>query len=268
MAIEICILSSDIIVEIFIQLLAGNSIAIFTNNITLLNMTIFIFQEMFYPLNNNESVKCLSPKKFFHSDMTEQNIMGFACSYEEAENNSQYKSLCDDDDEEQNEEAKLFDCDFILDLDKKKLEYLETANAEKALKISDYVKKIISSSRESNSIFEKSLKRLYSNLNEIAFKLTYGNKNQIIPDYFSKENQFNRKIQNLFYNFMLSISYSFFQIVSKYTNEIENTRNEGIRPREDTKLSEDEYLFYSSFTQTDYYRILNNFIGSNTKNNF
>ena len=260
-----CILSSDIIVEIFIQLLAGNSIAIFTNNITLLNMTIFIFQEMFYPLNNNESVKCLSPKKFFHSDMTEQNIMGFACSYEEAENNSQYKSLCDDDDEEQNEENKLFDCDFILDLDKKKLEYLETANAEKALKISDYVKKIISSSRDSNSIFEKSLKRLYSNLNEIAFKLTYGNKNQIIPDYFSKENQFNRKIQNLFYNFMLSISYSFFQIVSKYTNEIENTRNEGIRPREDTKLSEDEYLFYSSFTQTDYYRILNNFIGGYSK---
>ena len=266
-----CILSSEIIVEIFIQLLAGHSLAIFTNNITLLNMTIFIFQQMFYPLNNNESVKCLSPKKFFNPDMTEQNIVGFACSYEELEiyekDEEKLKAICDDDEDEgeEKEDCNLFDCQFILDLDKKKLIYLDTDNSKNVPKISEYVKKIISSNKDYSSIFEKSLKKLYNNLNEIAFKLTYGNKNQVIPDYFSQENQFNRKIQNLFYSFMLNISYSFFQNVSKYANEKENQRNEDIKPRDETNLNEEEYLFFSLFTQTDYYRILNNFIGGYSK---
>ena len=165
---------------------------------------------MFYPLNNNESVKCLSPKKFFNSDMTEQNIVGFACSYEELEifekDEEKLKAICDDDEDEgeEKEDCKLFDCEFILDLDKKKLIYLDTDNSKnvpdkKKLiyldtdnsknvpKISEYVKKIISSNKDYSSIFEKSLKKLYNNLNEIAFKLTYGNKNQVIPDYFSQE---------------------------------------------------------------------------------
>ena len=51
-----CLLNSDIIIEVFIQLLAGHTVAIFSNNISLLNMTIFVFQEMFYPLSNDESV--------------------------------------------------------------------------------------------------------------------------------------------------------------------------------------------------------------------
>ena len=47
------------------------------------------------------------------------------------------------------------------------------------------VKKIISShNKESSSIFEKAIRNLSGNLNEIAFKLTYGNKNQAIPDFF------------------------------------------------------------------------------------
>ena len=40
---------------------------------------------MFYPLSNDESVKCLSPLKFFNSDMMQQNMVGFVCSYEELE---------------------------------------------------------------------------------------------------------------------------------------------------------------------------------------
>ena len=264
-----CILSSDIIIEIFIQLLAGNTVAIFSNNISLLNMTIFIFQEMFYPLSNDESVKCLSPLKFFNSDMMQQNIVGFLCTYDEIETfekgHPQYRTLCDDD-EEQNENSKMFDCDFILDLDKKKVEYLETDNSEKVQKISDYIKKIVSShNKESSTYFEKSLRFLYTNLNEIAFKLTYGNKNQEMPDYFVDENQFNRKIQNLFYGFMLNISHEFFQNVSNYRGDCENTRKTDIKPKDDTNLNDDEYLFFSLFSKTDYYKVLTNFIGGYSK---
>ena len=263
-----CILSSDIIIEIFIQLLAGHTIAIFSNNISLINMTIFIFQEMFYPLSNDESVKCLSPLKFFNSDMMQQNMVGFVCPYEELENyekdNPNYKTLCDDD-EEENKNSKMFDCDFILDLDKKKFEYLETENSDNVQKISDFVKKVISSHKDAGSNFEKALRNLSGNLNEIAFKLTYGNKNQIIPDYFVPENQFNRKIQNLFYSFMLDISYEFFNEVSKYSGEAENMRKNDIKNKEDCALNEDEYLFFSLFSKTYYYQVLTNFIGGYSK---
>jgi hypothetical protein len=98
-------------------------------------------------------------------------------------------------------------------------------------------------------------------LNEIAFKLTYGNKNQATPDYFVQENQFNRKIQNAFYCFMLDISYEFFRNVSKYSGECENTRKIDIKSKEECNLNEDEYLFYSLFYKTDFYKVLTNFVG-------
>ena len=266
-----CILTSDIIIEIFVQLLAGHTIAIFSNNISLLNMTIFIFQEMFYPISNNESIKSLSPLKFFNSDMIQQNLVGFVCSYEELEMYEKGETLCDDD-EPPNEFSQMFVCDFILDLDKKKFEYLESDNSEmpnnseNVKKISEMVKKIINShNKDSGSNFERALRTLSNNLNEIAFKLTYGNKNQIIPDYFVQENQFNRKIQNSFYSFMLSISYEYFSSISKYTGDTENKRTKNIKSKEDCNLNEDEYLFYSLFKDTDYHKVLNNFIGGYEK---
>ena len=269
-----CLLNSDIIIEIFIQLLAGHTIAIFSNNISLLNMTIFIFQEMFYPLSNDESVTVLSPLKFFNSDMIDRYMVGFACSFDELfnydKNSENYKTLCDDD-EEQNENSKLFDCDFVLDLEKKKFEYLEiegaeSRNAENVKKISDLVKKIISShGKETSSIFEKAIRDLSGNLNEIAFKLTYGNKNQSTPDFFVAENQFNRKIQNAFYSFMLDISYEFFRSISKYSGDRENTRKIEIKSKDECGLNEDEYLFFSLFQKTYFCKVLMNFIGGFNK---
>ena len=266
-----CILTSDIIIEIFIQLLAGHTIAIFSNNISLLNMTIFIFQEMFYPISNNESVKTLSPLKFFNSDLIQQNMVGYVCSYEELEMYEKGETLCDDD-EPPNEFSTMFVCDFILDLDKKKFEYLDSDNSEtnnnseNVKKISEMVKRIVNShNKDSGSNFEKALRTLSNNLNEIAFKLTYGNKNQIIPDYFVQENQFNRKIQNSFYSFMLSISYEFFSSISKYSGDVENNRKIDIKSKEECNLNEDEYLFYSLFSNTDYHKVLNNFIGGFAK---
>ena len=270
-----CILNSDIIIEIFIQVLAGHTVAILSNNISLLNMTIFIFQEMFYPISNDETVTILSPLKFFNSDMIDRYIVGFACSFDDLFNyqksdDGTFKSLCDDD-EEPNEDSKHFDCDFILDLDKKKFEYLEledseNLNAENVKKISDLIKKIINSHiKDSSSTFEKALRNLSNNLNEIAFKLTYGNKNQAIPDYFVAENQFNRKIQNAFYSFMLDISHEFFRGVSKYIGDQENTRKIDIKSKEECDLNEDEYLFFSLFYKTSFYQILNNFVGGYEK---
>ena len=269
-----CLLNADIIIEVFIQLLAGHTVAIFSNNISLLNMTIFVFQEMFYPLSNDESVTVLSPLKFFNSDMIDRDIVGFACSFDDLFNyekgSENYITLCDED-EEQNESSKPFDCDFILDLEKKKFEYLEiegveSRNAENVKKISDLVKKIINShNKESSSIFEKAIRNLSGNLNEIAFKLTYGNKNQAIPDFFVEENQFNRKIQNAFYSFMLDISFEFFRSVSKYSGDRENTRKIEIKSKDECNLNEDEYLFFSLFQKTYFCKVLMNFIGGFNK---
>lgn len=278
-----CILSSDIIIEIFIQILAGGTVAIFSSNISLLNMTIFIFQQMFYPLGDAESTESLSPLRYFYLEQLRQNIIGFACPYDELETFEEgNKTLCDEDEEEIDKFGNdfLLANEFILDLDKKKIEYLEEEEEDgkkegkknkkyKNLKIiSDYVKKIIKKSqdKDSSTNFEKSLRFLYSNLNEIAFKLTYGNKNQVIPDYFVNENQFNRKIQNLFYDFMLNITHEFYQSIFNNKDASKHTRNECLKLKEETNLNAEEYLFFQSFCGSEFYRVLETFIGGYKEN--
>ena len=64
---------------------------------------------------------------------------------------------------------------------------------------------------------------------------------------------------------MLDISYEFFHSISKYSGDYENTRKTEIKPREECELNEEEYLFFSLFSKTYYYKVLTNFIGGYSK---
>ena len=64
---------------------------------------------------------------------------------------------------------------------------------------------------------------------------------------------------------MLDISYEFFRNVSKYTGDQENTRKTEIKTKEDCFLNDEEYLFFSLFSKTYYYKVLTNFIGGYSK---
>ena len=64
---------------------------------------------------------------------------------------------------------------------------------------------------------------------------------------------------------MLDISYEFFHSISKYSGDYENTRKTEIKPKEECELNEEEYLFFSLFSKTYYYKVLTNFIGGYSK---
>ena len=85
------VLSVEVIIQVFIQLLIGRNIAFFSKNIETLNITIFIFQQLLYPLNFDETVICLPPKIYFCSEYYNQNIVGFPCSFDEIENYNPFK---------------------------------------------------------------------------------------------------------------------------------------------------------------------------------
>ena len=273
-----CVLPVDIIIETYVQLLTGRTIAFFSKNIEILNTTLYVFQQFFYPLSPDETVNCLSPTRYFCTEFYSQNIVGFLCSYEDINNFNPFKENDENkckrlSEEEENEDLdfNLFSCDFVLDLDKKNLEYVENNNElenyeeykENTLKILEYTKKLLSPHKEDeNSYLECSLKKLYTDLKEISLK-SYKEK-QKIPNFFSAENKFNRKIQNAFYQFNLDISYEYYDRISNYNGNYILNKNEQIKnPKtlQESGLKEQEYLFLLLFSNTLYCNILNNFVG-------
>ena len=274
-----CVLPVDIIIQAYIQLLIGRSIAFFSKNIEILNMTLYIFQQFFYPLSPDETVNCLSPTRYFCTEFYSQNIVGFLCNYEDINNFNPFKengeNKCkrlSEDEENEDLDFNLFSCDFVLDLDKKYLEYVENKNElenyeiykENTLKILEFTKRILSSHKENeNSYLECSLKKFITDLREISHKLTYKEK-QKIPNFFSSENKFNRRIQNVFYQFNLDISYEYYDRISNYNgNYILNKREQFKKPKtlQESGLNELDYLFFLLFSNSLYCNILNNIVG-------
>ena len=281
-----CVLPVDIIIETYLQLLTGRTIAFFSKNLEILNMTLFIFQQFFYPLSPDETVNCLSPTRYFCTEFYPQNIVGFLCSYEEIEDYNPFKEKEDspfkrlsEDEENEDLDYNLFGCDFVLDLDKKHLEYVENNKEmenyeeykENTLKILEFTKKMLIHKENENSYLECSLKNLISNLKEISFKLTYlqNKEKQKIPNFFDGENKFNRRIQNAFYQFNLDLSYEYYEKISNYNGNYNLDKDEQEKkPKtlQESRLNEEEYLFYILFSKTFYCNILNNFVGGYSPN--
>ena len=279
-----CVLPVDIIIQTYIQLLTGKTIAVFSKNLEILNMTIYIFLQFLYPLAYDETVNCLSPTRYFSTEMCQKNMVGFLCNYDEINNYNPFRELkegefkCLSESEEKEDlDYYLFSCDFILDLDKKILEYVDNNREmnnyeeykEKTLKIFEFTKRILNPHKDSeNSDLESSLKTLINNLKEISFKLTYlqNKEKYTIPDFFNNEYKFNSRIYNAFYQFNLDIAYEYYQKISKYNGNYTTNKNNKIKEIKESGLNEDDYLFYSLFNNSYICNILNNFVGGYSEN--
>ena len=279
------ILPVDLIIQIYLDLLTKNTVAFFSKDIEKLNCCIYFFQQMFYPLNPNETINVFSPIRYFCFDFSEQNIVGFCCSYDDVEKYNPFRKVGPDEyrclsESEENEvlNFSLFGCDLIVDLEKKclldvdnnqdKIECYENHKNNKII-ITNYIYNLLSSKLDEDSTeLETSIIKLQNSLNNIVSKLDYHGKKEIIPNFFNNFTKFNKSIQEAFYQFNLDISFLYFQKISRYNGDYRMDKDSplrGIKKNQETDLNSNEYLFLYLFYKTPYCNILNNFIGGYLK---
>lgn len=279
------VLSVETIIEVYLEFLSGKIIGFFSKHIEILNMTMYIFQQFFFPLSPNESVAGLSPLKFFCSENIDQYIVGFTCGYEDLENHNPFRELkpgefrcMNEEDEKKDLDPLLFKCDYILDLDKKILKeqdkYCCDTEMEKNKnnqKLNEYFKKVIGGSINNNSSLDFSIAILHQKLKEISYKLTsYQHNNSSLPKFINSESNdtLNRAILNAFYYFNLNISYLYYLRVSTYNGDYtipKEEQDKTIKTKEQSGLNDDEYLFFSSFSNSFFCNVLGNFVGGYSK---
>ena len=276
------VLSVETIVEVYLELISGRIIGFFSKYIEILNLTMYIFQQFFFPLSPNEDVSALSPTKFFCSDTVDQNIVGFVCGYDDLEylnpfretKQGEYRFLSDEE-ESKNLSPLLFKCDYILDLDKKILKEQdkfsyggEVEDNKQNLKLNEYFKKVISSSPNANTYLESYIIKLLKILKDISYKLTsYQHNNSKLPNFFEfndSNEKLNRYILDAFYQFNLNISFYYYLKVSTYNGDYRISKEDQdvkIKSKEESGLNDDEYLFFSCFSNSLFCNVLSNFIG-------
>ena len=283
------VLSVENIVEVYLELISGHTLGFFSSNIEVLNFTIYIFQQFFSPLAPNESVSASSPTKFFCSENIDQYIVGFYCSYEDIDSKNPFRELKigeykwqSEDEEKSDLDPQLFRCDFILDLDKKIFKepeknhraYFEIENYKQVQKLNEYFKKIIyNDSVNNNSFLDSSIKKLLTKLRDLSVKLTsygYNNKNTL-PNFFSNNNNslLSRSILEAFYQFNLNIANIYYEKVSTYDGNyttLKMNQDLTIKSKEESGLNDDEYLFFSCFSNSLYCNVLGNMIGGYSEN--
>ena len=234
----------EILVHVYLEILTGSVISIFSENIEILKTVIFLFQTFMFPLVNEENVKSLSPDKYFCKSENKNNIFGFLCCYE---NVNQYNKNGNNN----------FKSEFIFDIDKKEINSNETLR-EETKKLNEYFKNIINkeSNENNSSEFEKNIRELIKKLKEIKEKIVkFGkNKNEVhFFDYINNEqDELNKLIQGTFYQFILSVSshYVFKYLMNNDNNDIE-----------------EEKIFYNLFSKSIYSKNLNNLKTNYLSNN-
>ena len=276
------VLSVETIVEVYLELISGKTIGFFSKYIEILNLTMYIFQQFFFPLSPNENVSGLSPTKFFCSENVDQYIIGFVCGYDDLENLNPFREIKPGEfrflsEEEERKELSplLFKCDYILDLDKKilkeqdKFSYGDEVEENKQnIKLSEYFKKVISSNTNPNCYLDSCIFKLLKILKDISYKLTsYQHNNSKLPNFFEfndSNEKLNRYILEAFYQFNLNISFYYYLRVSTYNGDYRISKDDQdvkIKSKEESGLNDDEYLFFSSFSNSFFCNVLSNFIG-------
>ena len=275
------ILPLDIIVQVYLQILTGHNIGIFSKNIEILNATIYIFQQFFYPLSYDENVSSFSPIKYFCYEICTQNLVGFLCSYEEIDKFNPFRNIKDneykclsEDEEKGGFDFNLYACDYIVDLDNKYFKEVDNnknrENYEEYknnnFEIFNFIYNLYNNSEEEEekSELEISIIRLIKNLKNIKSKLNYLENNEFNPNFFSNNTSFNYMIQEAFYQFNLDISILFFQNISKYNGDYRASKTMQLRNKKsyiESGLNKIDFLFLNLFSQTYYCNILNIFVG-------
>ena len=166
-----------------------------------------------------------------------ENIVGFLCSYDEINNYNPFRKVkveefkcLSEDEEKEDYDYNLYGCDFIVDLDKKFLKEVDNnkkmENYQKhkleLYEIFNFVFNLINKNKNKNeesSKLEIAIFKLIKRLKKIKSKLKYSEGNENIPNYFNNNTEFNNSIQESFYQFILEISYLYFQNISKYNGQ-------------------------------------------------
>ena len=277
------VISVELIIEIYMNLICGKIIGFFYKNITELSLILHIFHQFLFPFAPNENVSCLSPIKFFCNDTVDQNIVGFLCNYDDLEKfdpfreveEGQFKCLTDEEENIQLDPL-YFRCDYILDLSKKifkEPDKYSTAddNNKENKQLNNFIKKILTKKKPETE-FEYIFLELYKNLEENISKLTImkkmngnTNKNVFLPLVNDETKHINKFLIKSFYEFNLNLAYLYYQKISQHKWDCEKTKEEQmkipIKTKEESQLNDDEYLLLSSFANSLFCNCLDNFVG-------
>ena len=121
------ILSPDIIIQIYLQLLCGKNVGFFSEDKEKSNYLLLVFSHLLFPIAGKEAVHSLNPNKYFCSEIMDHFLFGFLSSYAIIEfsdpmsKDSKKPSFLIFEDEK-SAERRGFDkgrakCDFIVDVD-------------------------------------------------------------------------------------------------------------------------------------------------------
>ena len=277
------VISVELIIEIYMNLICGKIIGFFYKNSTELSIILHIFHQFLFPFAPNENVSCLSPIKFFCNDTVDQNIVGFLCNYDDLEKfdpfreveEGQYRYLTEEDENNQLDPL-YFRCDYILDLNKKIFKEPDKYstgedNSKETKQLNNYIKKILTK-KKAETEFEQIFLALFFSLEENISKLTLSKKannsvtkNMFLPLVNEETTHLNKIIIKSFYEFNLNLAYLYYQKISQYKWDCNKTKEEQInipiKSKKDCQLNDDEYLFLSSFANSLFCNCLDNFVG-------
>ena len=129
------VLSPQVIIQVYLQLLCSKVIAFFSGNKELLNYILLVFTHFSFPLTPQEFVRSLNPNKYFTTEPNVNYMFGFLTPYEDLpsynifkkdQNNQNKKNFLIIEEEKLSKRKNLkkatFRCDYILDIDKSTFE--------------------------------------------------------------------------------------------------------------------------------------------------
>ena len=209
------LLPTELIVEVFLFTFLENDILFYSQNLEILNTIMFIFSNLNYPLNDTIyfwHILSVSINNFLSGNST---FVGKTCSTIIGINSSYNPDYLT---------TQRIKEHFVLDIDNKNFFFVYSEDSEEVrntMTLHENIKKAIKTKNlDSYSNFDLvyNLNVLYSDLEDISKKVTAINYNveQQFPGFFKIESseyeivqQKNKKIQQIFYSFIINILNNF-----------------------------------------------------------
>ena len=136
------ILSPETIIQTYLQLICGKTVAFFSENQEKLNYVLLIFSHLLFPLAAKESAFGLNPNKYFSSEILDHFIVGFLTSFMIVDfsdpipkESKTKKFLIYEDEKSAQKDRRGFikgkvKCDFILDIEQNLFNLYEEPEAQ------------------------------------------------------------------------------------------------------------------------------------------
>lgn len=247
----------EVIVEIYLKILSGHVISIFNNDIELLNIILILYKYFLFPLSSNNNAYCYSQNQYFNETKKIYNNKEYIYGF-----NTDYNNINKENSNSEIDKDNIFALNYYLDMSKKSLG-IQVPNGldEKSKKLNEYIKKIINESSNENNdsninmnTLEGNIKKLVLTLNNIKDKIKkYGNKISINFFEYNSEKELetnNQLIIEAFYHFNIYISSHYFKFYFNESNENDNNN-------ENNDDTEEDKIFYSLFSKSEYSKKIN-----------